>query len=224
MDGAPEQVPPENENAAPAAPEEPADEGPAPEDAITAPETPTTEVVKGKDHSFYFRYKKQFAQFRLFYLAAQEDILQLDVLVCGKCQNVYHFIEAFSEHKNSNECDIEAQVFKSNTNVSWILMWFYRGLGLGQKLVEKLFFQESTPQLWAFLLWKASRTKDGGNSNSSDWASNSWNLYQRWCKLPDDVRKTWVEAGKTLETLTHLGRAKIDLNRSNTSKVSNILH
>ncbi|KAL0268260.1 UNVERIFIED_CONTAM: hypothetical protein PYX00_010275 [Menopon gallinae] len=173
MDGAPEQVPPENESAPAAASEEPADEGPAPEDAITAPETPSTEVVK----------------------AAQEDILQLDVLVCGKCQNVYHFIEAFSEHKNSNECDIEAQVFKSNTN-------------------------ESTPQLWAFLLWKASRTKDSGNSNSPDWASNSWNLYQRWCKLPDDVRKTWVEAGKSLETLTHLGRTKIDLNRSNTSKVN----
>lgn len=58
---------------------------------------------------------------KISFLAAQEDVLQLDVLVCGKCQNVYHFIEAFSEHKNSNECDMETQVFKSNTNVSYTL-------------------------------------------------------------------------------------------------------
>ena len=53
-----------------------------------------------------------------YFLAAQEDILLLDVLVCGKCQNVYHFIEAFNEHKNSNECNKELRVFKTEPTVS----------------------------------------------------------------------------------------------------------
>lgn len=33
---------------------------------------------------------------------AQKEMSQSDVLVCGKCQNVFHYIDLFNEHKSSN--------------------------------------------------------------------------------------------------------------------------
>lgn len=40
----------------------------------------------------------------------------MDVLVCGKCHVVFHFIEEFQEHKEKNECG--QPVFKGNLSVS----------------------------------------------------------------------------------------------------------
>ena len=34
---------------------------------------------------------------------------QTDVLVCGKCNNVFHFIELFKEHKESG-CKLESSL------------------------------------------------------------------------------------------------------------------
>lgn len=31
---------------------------------------------------------------------AQAEMAKTDVLVCGKCHNVYHFIELFKQHKD----------------------------------------------------------------------------------------------------------------------------
>lgn len=30
---------------------------------------------------------------------AQQELLNMDVLVCGACRSTYHFVEEFSEHK-----------------------------------------------------------------------------------------------------------------------------
>lgn len=40
----------------------------------------------------------------------------MDVLVCGKCHFVFHFIEEFQEHKEKNDCG--QPVFKGNLSVS----------------------------------------------------------------------------------------------------------
>lgn len=31
-----------------------------------------------------------------------------DVLVCGQCHNVYHFIQEFAEHRNAGGCSLES--------------------------------------------------------------------------------------------------------------------
>lgn len=31
-----------------------------------------------------------------------------DVLVCGDCHNVFHFVEEFSEHKNEGGCSMDS--------------------------------------------------------------------------------------------------------------------
>lgn len=33
---------------------------------------------------------------------AQKEMAQSDILVCGKCHSVFHFIDLFKEHKNNN--------------------------------------------------------------------------------------------------------------------------
>jgi hypothetical protein len=35
-------------------------------------------------------------------IEAQQEMAKSDVLVCGKCHNVFHIIDSFQEHKNSN--------------------------------------------------------------------------------------------------------------------------
>lgn len=54
---------------------------------------------------------------------------QTDVLVCGKCHNVFHFIELFQEHKDMG-CEKDSELKDS---------------------------RESKPKVWAFLLWKAAQ-------------------------------------------------------------------
>ncbi|CAD7081453.1 unnamed protein product [Hermetia illucens] len=60
---------------------------------------------------------------------AQNDMAQTDVLVCGKCHNVFHFIELFQEHKDMG-CEKDSELKDS---------------------------RESKPKVWAFLLWKAAQ-------------------------------------------------------------------
>lgn len=65
-----------------------------------------------------------------------------DVLVCGGCNDVFHFMEQFTEHKNGN-CD-ETSALKDS--------------------------RETKPKVWAFLLWKASQLNaDSANANVSPW-------------------------------------------------------
>lgn len=38
---------------------------------------------------------------------------------------------------------------------------------------------------------------------------NSWKLYQRWCKMAENTRESWIAAGKSIQTFSTLANAKI---------------
>lgn len=40
-------------------------------------------------------------------------------------------------------------------------------------------------------------------------SSNSWKLYQKWCKMDQHLRDCWVTAGKTIQTFTKISNAKM---------------
>ncbi|KAJ9588236.1 hypothetical protein L9F63_018400 [Diploptera punctata] len=113
--------------------------------------------------------------------AAQEEIATLDVLVCGTCHYVFHYIEAFQEHKNANECG--KPTFKANLS-------------------------ESKPQVWAFLLWKSSVMNQHKAEGEKE-PINSWKLYQRWCKMASNTRESWIAAGKSIQAFSTLANAKL---------------
>ncbi|XP_067643296.1 serine-rich adhesin for platelets isoform X2 [Eurosta solidaginis] len=75
--------------------------------------------------------------------SAQEDMSTMDVLVCGRCLNVFHFIEDFEEHK-------QKPCFKENNNVREC--------------------NDTKPKIWAFLLWKATQLHNNKESNTGSWA------------------------------------------------------
>lgn len=72
---------------------------------------------------------------------AQAEMSSMDVLVCGQCNNVFHFIEKFREHKLT-------QCSKSST------------------LKDNL---ETKPVIWSFLLWKASQLNQDQSKDSNAW-------------------------------------------------------
>ncbi|XP_047113451.1 uncharacterized protein LOC124789961 isoform X1 [Schistocerca piceifrons] len=113
--------------------------------------------------------------------AAQDDISKLDVLVCGSCHHVFHFIEEFQQHKENQEC--ENPTFKANLS-------------------------ETKPQVWAFLLWKSAVVAQQRPEDSKE-NLNSWKLYQKWCKMKESVRNSWVAAGKTIQSFSVLSNAKL---------------
>ncbi|XP_002134854.1 uncharacterized protein Chro [Drosophila pseudoobscura] len=76
--------------------------------------------------------------------AAQEDLANMDVLVCGRCLKAYNFVEEFQSHKE-DACE------KENANLKDSL--------------------DTKPSIWAFSLWKATQLharKESSASNS--WA------------------------------------------------------
>lgn len=72
---------------------------------------------------------------------AQIEMSNMDVLVCGICNNVYHFVEKFREHKM-------IQCSKSST------------------LKDNL---ETKPVIWSFLLWKASQLNQDQSKDGNAW-------------------------------------------------------
>lgn len=38
---------------------------------------------------------------------------------------------------------------------------------------------------------------------------SSWKLYQKWCKMPDSDRESWISAGKAIQVSTTLASAKM---------------
>ncbi|XP_015116762.1 titin homolog [Diachasma alloeum] len=114
--------------------------------------------------------------------AAQEEMGRLDVLVCGQCHSVFHFIEQFQEHRSKEGACSKTSHFRDNGN------------------------NEQKAQVWAFLLWKDSQIQQEGSDKDS---SNSWKLYQKWCKMEANIRESWVTAGKTIQNFTRISNAKM---------------
>ncbi|CAO1428147.1 unnamed protein product [Diamesa hyperborea] len=72
---------------------------------------------------------------------AQKEMSQSDVLVCGKCHNVFHYVDLFNEHKSSN-CN-KASPLKD--------------------------VRDTKPKVWAFLLWKTAQMQEEDSSNQNAW-------------------------------------------------------
>lgn len=110
---------------------------------------------------------------------AQTEISNMDVLVCGHCNNVFHFVEQFREHKGTR-CAKAAQQ-KDNL--------------------------ETRPVIWSFLLWKASQLSQDQNKDQTN--LNAWRLYQSWMKLDDAIKETWVVAGRTIQSFAKIGQGNL---------------
>ncbi|KAG5670108.1 hypothetical protein PVAND_000391 [Polypedilum vanderplanki] len=73
---------------------------------------------------------------------AQKEMAQSDILVCGKCHSVFHFIDLFKEHK-ANNCK-KATAFKD--------------------------CRETRPKMWAYLLWKQTQFhQNQENAGENPW-------------------------------------------------------
>ncbi|XP_059608393.1 uncharacterized protein LOC132256169 [Phlebotomus argentipes] len=64
--------------------------------------------------------------------------------------------------------------------------------------------RESKPKVWAFLLWKACQMK-----TDEDIPANSWKLYQTWVRLDENVRESWVVAGKTIQSFVRMSQGQM---------------
>lgn len=53
----------------------------------------------------------------LSFSAAQEQMGRLDVLVCGQCHSVFHFIEEFQEHRTKEGACSKVSHFRENNDV-----------------------------------------------------------------------------------------------------------
>lgn len=108
----------------------------------------------------------------------QDELRELDILVCGSCHDVVHFIEEFNQHK-----PVCKRKTAFNGNIA-----------------------ETKPQVWAFLLWKNAQSKLNKRGNYVE--ESSWKLYQKWCKMPERIRNAWVSAGETVMNFSTFGYAK----------------
>ncbi|KAK9877063.1 hypothetical protein WA026_016089 [Henosepilachna vigintioctopunctata] len=109
---------------------------------------------------------------------AQVEIGKLDILLCGTCQGVFHFVEEFNTHK-SDKCS-EASATKSCEN-------------------------DDKAHAWAFCLWKNKEMR----SLSSEKNLTTWSIYQKWCKLSQEIRNSWIACGETLLSLNKIRIAKM---------------
>lgn len=105
---------------------------------------------------------------------------QLDVLVCGRCREVFHFIDQFKDHKATTECSPTTDDQDSKT--------------------------DTKPQIWAFTLWKNTQQK---RTKPEDPVPTSWTTYQKWCQLDTDLKETWIAAGRNILAFSKIGDAKI---------------
>ncbi|CAG9834140.1 unnamed protein product [Diabrotica balteata] len=72
---------------------------------------------------------------------AQQDLRQVDVLVCGNCHGVFHFVEEFKTHK-SKTCST-----KSNSTLTI----------------------DNNSEVWAFTLWKTKQMKQEVGRGQTQW-------------------------------------------------------
>ncbi|CAH1961289.1 unnamed protein product [Acanthoscelides obtectus] len=111
---------------------------------------------------------------------SQKDLLEMDLLVCGKCHDVFHIVQDFQQHKTQN-C--------SPSNVANICE------------------TETKPQVWGFTLWK--NKQQNVAKKKGEVLPSSWAVYQKWCQLPEKDKNSWIAAGQTLQYFNKVGTAKV---------------
>lgn len=118
-----------------------------------------------------------------FQLDAQTDLSKLDVLVCGNCHEVYHFVEELQQHKAADDCQYQSS-----------------------SAVKDICENEVKPQVWGFTLWKNKQMKKKEETPAT---LASWPIYQRWCKLEQTEKDLWIAAGQCLQTFNKISTAKL---------------
>nr|CAH7758281.1 unnamed protein product [Callosobruchus chinensis] len=111
---------------------------------------------------------------------SQKELTELDLLVCGRCHEVFHILQDFQQHKTQN-C--------SPSNIGNICDI------------------ETKPAIWGFTLWKNKQQKIA--KKKGEVLPSSWAIYQKWCQMPEKSRSTWVAAGQTLLAFNKVGSAKL---------------
>lgn len=137
-----------------------------------------SKLIKSKWFNFQFNQTcslidKNFAD-------AQDEMATIDVLVCGRCLTVFHFVEEFKQHK-IKPC------YKENNNVREC--------------------NDTKPKIWAFLLWKATQISNNKDNNIT--SPNSWALYQTWVKMEETLRETWIVAGRTIQSFAKVSQGNL---------------
>ncbi|XP_012063687.1 PREDICTED: zinc finger protein with KRAB and SCAN domains 8-like [Atta cephalotes] len=124
--------------------------------------------------------------------AGQETMERLDVLVCGQCHSLFHFIEEFQEHRSK-----EGACSKTSC------------------IHDTIDDNRQKAQEWAFLLWKGIQIQDSSDIE----ASNTSTLHEKWCEMDTKMKEAWVISGKIVQTLTKINNAKMQdtLMQSNTN-------
>ncbi|RZC37460.1 titin [Asbolus verrucosus] len=111
---------------------------------------------------------------------AQKDLSKVDVLVCGGCHEVYHFVEEFQKHKSSDQCTGTKSLKCEN---------------------------EEKSQIWGFTLWKTKQAQI--HKNKGEEVPSSWEIYQKWTKLEQLEKDLWISAGRTLQFCSKIASAKV---------------
>lgn len=111
---------------------------------------------------------------------AQDELKTTDILICGRCHEVYHFVEEFQNHKTQ--------------------------LCTAKSAIVPICEGETKPQVWGFTLWK---TKQNRSLKPGEEAPTSWKTYQRWCKLAPIDKNAWISAGQTIQFCNKIAAAKV---------------
>lgn len=138
--------------------------------------TKEPEIVKCNFHITYTIHPLLISK-NLNVLAAQNELSKVDVLVCGECHEVYHYVEQFQDHKTGDKCTKES-VLKQASQAN------------------------SKSQIWGFMLWKNAKFKTPVTEDTSQ--PSSWNVYQLWCNLDQTQKDSWIAAGKSLQAIHNI--------------------
>nr|CAI5840277.1 unnamed protein product [Callosobruchus analis] len=111
---------------------------------------------------------------------SQKDLTDMDLLVCGRCHDVFHIVQDFQQHKTQN-------CVPSN--------------------IGSICETETKPQVWGFTLWKNKQQKNA--KKKGEVLPSSWAVYQKWCQLPEKNKSSWIAAGQTLLAFNKVGTAKL---------------
>ncbi|XP_039489493.1 uncharacterized protein LOC120450507 [Drosophila santomea] len=133
--------------------------------------------------------------------AAQEELANMDVLVCGRCLRAYNFVEEFQAHKE-DACE------KENAN-----------------LKESL---DTKPTIWAFTLWKATQLHTRKDASGNSWALyQHWVKLEDSVREPWIVAGKTIQSfgkiahGQLQDMPVRITKTVVNPNNNNTSNSNN---
>ncbi|KAH8236136.1 hypothetical protein KR032_008795 [Drosophila birchii] len=130
--------------------------------------------------------------------AAQEELANMDVLVCGRCLRAYNFVEEFQAHKE-DACE------KENANMK-----------------ESI---DTKPTIWAFTLWKATQQylrKDANSGNSwalyQHWVKLDESVREPWIVAGKTIQSFGkIAHGQLQDMPVRITKTVVNPNNNNTS-------